>query len=195
MGVVKIFEFSDLPDGSTYIIMELLRGEALSARLRSRGGRLLIADTIRTSRQIASALAAAHAIHNGLTTAPQSHPFFHGEKVAFGVLAQLVLEGKPRSLLNQVLEFASEVGLPMTLADIGLGELSSEMLERIAARTTATGETIHNEPFKVHPEMVVDSIRRPPMPNSADDFVPNNSESNSCANQFHTWLYVIIHYL
>ena len=67
--------------------------------------------------------------------------------------------GKPRSLLNQVLEFASEVGLPMTLADIGLGELSSEMLDRIAARTTAKGETIHNEPFEVHPEMVVDSIR------------------------------------
>jgi glycerol dehydrogenase-like iron-containing ADH family enzyme len=89
----------------------------------------------------------------------ESHPFFHGEKVAFGVLAQLVLEGKPRSLLNQVLEFASEVGLPMTLADIGLGELSSEMLDRIAARTTAKGETIHNEPFEVHPEMVVDSIR------------------------------------
>jgi serine/threonine protein kinase len=62
-GIVKIFEFGELPDGSTYIIMELLRGEALSARLRSRGGRLALADTIRTSRQIASALAAAHAAH------------------------------------------------------------------------------------------------------------------------------------
>src|SRR5204863_6330285 len=51
-----------------------------------------------------SGLAAAHAIHNGLTTAPPTHEFFHGEKVAYGVLVQLILEGKPRSLLTQVLE-------------------------------------------------------------------------------------------
>src|SRR5713101_374955 len=88
-----------------------------------------------------SGLAAAHAIHNGLTTAPPTHEFFHGEKVAYGVLVQLILEGKPRSLLMRVLEFASEVGLPLTLADIGLGELDRDMLHRIAERSTAKGET------------------------------------------------------
>ena len=61
-GIVKIHEFGRLPDGSAFIIMEFLRGEALSGRLRSRGGRLPISDTIRISRQIASALAATHAI-------------------------------------------------------------------------------------------------------------------------------------
>ena len=106
-----------------------------------------------------SGLAAAHAVHNGLTTAPQSHAFFHGEKVAFGVLVQLILEGKSRSLINEVLEFATEVSLPTTLADIGLGDVSSDVLGQIAVRTTATGETIHNEPFEVRPEMVVDAIR------------------------------------
>ena len=106
-----------------------------------------------------SGLAAAHAVHNGLTTAPQSHSFFHGEKVAFGVLVQLVLEGKPRSLINQVLEFATAVSLPITLGDIGLEQVSSDLLKQIAARTTAKGETIHNEPFEVRPEMVVDAIR------------------------------------
>src|SRR6266849_5116196 len=106
-----------------------------------------------------SGLAAAHAIHNGLTTAPPTHEFFHGEKVAYGVLVQLILEGKPRSLLMQVLEFASEVGLPLTLADIGLGELDGDMLNLIAERSTAEGETIHNEPFEVTAEMVSDAIR------------------------------------
>jgi len=106
-----------------------------------------------------SGLAAAHAVHNGLTTAPQSHAFFHGEKVAFGVLVQLVLEGKSRALINQVLEFAAEVSLPTTLAEIGLAGVSKDMLNQIAARTTAKGETIHNEPFEVRPEMVVDAIR------------------------------------
>lgn len=68
-GIVAIYEFGHLPDGTAYIIMEFLRGEALSARLRARGGRLPYADAVRISRQIASALAAAHArnvIHRDL---------------------------------------------------------------------------------------------------------------------------------
>lgn len=40
-----------------------------------------------------SGLAAAHAVHNGLTAVAQTHPYLHGEKVAFGVITQLVLEG------------------------------------------------------------------------------------------------------
>ena len=106
-----------------------------------------------------SGLAAAHAIHNGLTAVPPTHAFLHGEKVAFGVLVQLMLEGKPRLLVEQVLQFAKEVGLPITLAEVGLGEMSGEMLNRIATRSTAKGETIHNEPFEVGPEIVSDAIR------------------------------------
>jgi glycerol dehydrogenase len=105
-----------------------------------------------------SGLAAAHAVHNGLTVAPQTHAFFHGEKVAYGLLVQLVLEGQPRKILEEVLGFAAEVDLPLTLADIGLTELPPDMLKRIAARATAKGETIHNEPFEVRPDMVADAI-------------------------------------
>jgi glycerol dehydrogenase len=106
-----------------------------------------------------SGLAAAHAVHNGLTAAPGTHAYLHGEKVAYGLLVQLILEGKPRELRNEVLEFAGEVGLPMTLADIGLDGLAPEMLLRVAERATARGETIHNEPFEVTPAMVADAIR------------------------------------
>jgi glycerol dehydrogenase len=106
-----------------------------------------------------SGLAAAHAIHNGLTAAAETHSYFHGEKVAFGVLVQLVLEGTPRSLFDEVLAFSAEVGLPLTLADVGLGQAPVELLRRIAARATAEGETIHNEPFEVTPEMVADAVR------------------------------------
>ena len=105
-----------------------------------------------------SGLAAAHAVHNGLTAAPQTHSFFHGEKVAFGTLVQLVLEGKPRAVIEEVLTFSSEVGLPITLADVGLQNLSREQLQQIAVRATAEGETIHNEPFEVRPDMVADAI-------------------------------------
>ena len=37
--------------------------------------------------------AAAHSIHNGLTTLAATRGLLHGEKVAFGLLAQLVLDG------------------------------------------------------------------------------------------------------
>jgi len=105
-----------------------------------------------------SGLAAAHAIHNGLTTAKATHAYLHGEKVAFGLLAQLVLEGQPRSVVHRVLSFATEVGLPITLVDIGLTELPKEQLQKIAVRATAENETIHNEPFEVLPNMVADAI-------------------------------------
>jgi len=106
-----------------------------------------------------SGLAAAHAVHNGLTAVPETRAFLHGEKVAFGVLVQLMLERQPRSVVERVLRFSTSVGLPVSLAEIGLGEMTPDMLDRIAVRSTARGETIHNEPFEVLPGMVADAIR------------------------------------
>ena len=60
-SIVKIDEFGHLPDGTAYIIMEYLSGDPLSVRLRNLGGKLQLPDTLRISRQIASALAATHA--------------------------------------------------------------------------------------------------------------------------------------
>jgi glycerol dehydrogenase len=106
-----------------------------------------------------SGLAAAHAIHNGLTAAAETHRFFHGEKVAFGVLVQLMMESKPQATVEEVLDFSTTVGLPIAFADIGLELPGDEMLEQMAHRATAEGETIHNEPFKVSLDMVVDAMR------------------------------------
>jgi glycerol dehydrogenase len=105
-----------------------------------------------------SGLAAAHAVHNGLTAVHETHPYYHGEKVAFGLLVQLVLEGASKATFEEVLGFSCEVGLPVTLADIGLTKLPSDRLESIARRAAAPGETIHNEPFVVTPDMVADAI-------------------------------------
>jgi hypothetical protein len=55
--------------------------------------------------------------------------------------------------------FATEVGLPVTPAEVGLTDLPTELLRQVAARETAKGETIHNEPFEVRPDMVADAIR------------------------------------
>ena len=58
-GIVEIFDFGYLPDGSGYIVMEFLEGETLGA-LRARLGRIPPARALTLTRQIAGALGAAH---------------------------------------------------------------------------------------------------------------------------------------
>jgi len=68
-GLVQVLTSDRLPDGTAYIVMELLKGETLNARLKAQGGRLPMQSAIQLGRQIASALAAAHAkdiIHRDL---------------------------------------------------------------------------------------------------------------------------------
>ena len=61
-GIVKVLTIGQLGDGTAYIVMELLKGETLSARMkRSPGGKLPVLDCLRLGKGIASALAAAHA--------------------------------------------------------------------------------------------------------------------------------------
>src|ERR1044071_1946230 len=73
-GIVTVFECGQIAntgtraDGNAYIAMELLRGESLTARIE-RDGRLPPETVIAIGRQLASALAAAHAagiIHRDL---------------------------------------------------------------------------------------------------------------------------------
>ena len=58
-GVVQVFDFGYHVDGTAYIVMELLEGEALADRM-DRMGAMPQADALKIARQVASALAAAH---------------------------------------------------------------------------------------------------------------------------------------
>ncbi|MGI6151469.1 MAG: glycerol dehydrogenase [Christensenellales bacterium] len=101
--------------------------------------------------------AAAHAIHNGFTQIPQTHRYYHGEKVAFGTIAQLVLENAPEDELNEVLDFCQAVGLPMTLAELGIEEIRMDDLMKVAE--TACGlASMRRMPFAVTPRMACDAI-------------------------------------
>jgi glycerol dehydrogenase len=104
-------------------------------------------------------LAAAHAIHNGLTASAATHGLTHGEKVNIGSVTQLVLEGAPTAELRAFVEFTTRVGLPTTLTEAGLGVDDAEDLQRIAEAATADGETIHNMPFPVRVPELVDALR------------------------------------
>lgn len=99
-------------------------------------------------------LAAAHAIHNGLTALPETHRKAHGEKVAFGTLTQLVLENAASEELDTVLAFCMEVGLPTTLAALGVEEVTRDKLMAVAELACAEGDTMGNMPFPVTEEDV-----------------------------------------
>jgi len=60
-NIIDISDFGQLPDGTTYFVMEHLAGQALT-KLIKQGGSVPMADAIRIIRQIASALGAAHQV-------------------------------------------------------------------------------------------------------------------------------------
>lgn len=103
-------------------------------------------------------LAAAHAIHNGLTVLEGTHKMFHGEKVAFGTIVQLVLENAPEEEINEVIGFCLSVGLPVCLEDIGVDSLSDAELKEVAEKSCLPEESIHAMPFPVTPNDVAAAI-------------------------------------
>jgi glycerol dehydrogenase len=103
-------------------------------------------------------IAAAHAVHNGLTAIEETHHMYHGEKVAFGTLTQLVLENAPIEDIEEVIEFCTSVGLPTTLADLGIKEIKEEEIMKVATLACAEGDTMANMPFDVTPNDVYAAI-------------------------------------
>ena len=104
---------------------------------------------------------AAHAVHNGLTHLSISHGKLHGEKVAYGILVQLrleeMLQGNQLAVTarQQLLKFYDEIGLPKTLGDLGLAEITLCELWRVAEVACNPSSDIHRLPFRVVPEQLV----------------------------------------
>lgn len=103
-------------------------------------------------------IASAHAIHNGFTALPETHAYYHGEKVAFGLQAGLQMINAPDQEIREVVAFCHSVGLPITLADIGIDEVSWEKLMIVARKSTEEGSTIHHEGNNITAEKVYDAI-------------------------------------
>lgn len=107
---------------------------------------------------------AAHAIHNGLTHASASHGTLHGEKVALGILAQLRLEEMLQgsqlaaAARSQLLSFYEAIGLPRTLADLGLDRMTLQDLTQAAEFACHERSDIHHLPFPVNADHVMAAL-------------------------------------
>ena len=105
-------------------------------------------------------LAAAHAIHDGLTAlSGEIHHMTHGEKVAFGTLTQLFLEGADQTRFEKYLKFDLELGLPTTFKDLHLEGVSDEDLLKVGALATSDDDTMKQMPFDVTPEDVMQAMK------------------------------------
>ncbi|AWM80754.1 glycerol dehydrogenase [Gammaproteobacteria bacterium ESL0073] len=103
-------------------------------------------------------LAAAHAVSNGMGTIEALHNAQHGEKVAFGLLTQLVLENAPEDEIETVINIMQTVGLPLSLADFGLKTIVEADWRKVAEVACAEGDTMSNMNQKVTPDDVYAAI-------------------------------------
>lgn len=104
-------------------------------------------------------LAAIHAIHDGLTILHDAHHATHGEKVAFGVICQLILENAPSKELYEVLDFSLSIGLPVCLEDIGVKNITEQQLLEVAEKACIPEESIHSMPFPIDVQSVKAAIQ------------------------------------
>ncbi|HCR98872.1 MULTISPECIES: glycerol dehydrogenase [Halomonas] len=105
-------------------------------------------------------LAAAHAIHNGFTALHgEIHNLTHGEKVAYGTVAQLILDQAPQAELEEYLDLYLALGLPVTLKALKLDQASEEDLYRVAEAALKEGESSHNLAYELTPKQIVHAIK------------------------------------
>ncbi|MDI6756650.1 MAG: iron-containing alcohol dehydrogenase [Endomicrobiia bacterium] len=84
---------------------------------------------------------AAHALANGLTHAVSARGALHGEHVGWGILVQLILEGKKKEA-RELKSFFDGIGAPTTLAALGLRDLDSEGLKKALAAAASPEESM-----------------------------------------------------
>lgn len=105
-----------------------------------------------------SGLAGAHGIHEGLRILEGTEKTLHGEFVAFGTITQLVMENYPKEEIDRVIGFCNAVGLPVTLKQLGVADISTENLTKAAQFACKEGFTTHHSYFEVNPELVLGAI-------------------------------------
>lgn len=93
---------------------------------------LVLAGLVGSIGDGSSHAAIAHGLHDSLTQLPETHGALHGEKVAFGLLTQWILEGKDGDELDRLVSLLYKLDQPLTLAQLGIDEQPEVAAHRIA---------------------------------------------------------------
>jgi glycerol dehydrogenase len=103
-------------------------------------------------------VAAAHAVNNGMAVVPALHNAQHGEKVAFGLLTQLVLENAPLHEVEEVIRIIKAAGLPLSLRDFGVTEWVEAEWRQVAKLACDKNDTMGNMGRPISEEEVYDAM-------------------------------------
>ncbi|MCU6667245.1 oxidoreductase [Enterobacteriaceae bacterium H4N4] len=95
-------------------------------------------------------VAAAHAVHNGLTVLPQTAPFLHGTKVAYGILVQSALLDQDE-VLHELVAAYQRFNLPTTLRALAVDIDNHDDMDKVIAHTLRPVESIHALPIALSP--------------------------------------------
>lgn len=106
----------------------------------------------------AAGVACAHAVNNGMAVVPALHHAQHGEKVAFGLLTQLVLENAPRTEVEEVIRIIKAAGLPLSLRDFGLEEWVDAEWRQVAKVACDKNDTMGNMGRPISEQEVYDAM-------------------------------------
>lgn len=103
-------------------------------------------------------VALAHALSEGFSVIPEMHTCSHGETVAFGLLAQLIMEERPTQVITDIYRFCIDIGLPVTLSDLVCDPIDNNLL-RLAADTAAEpGKPSHNLSFPITGDIIYNAV-------------------------------------
>ncbi|WP_207589761.1 glycerol dehydrogenase [Halomontanus rarus] len=115
--------------------------------------RIVEANTLLSGLGFESAgTAGAHAVQTGLTNVGVREP--HGLLVAFGTVVELVLQDRDPEVLDAALEVVFDVGLDVTLDELGVAD---DDLARVGEIACEHG--MEHEPVDPSPERVDDAVR------------------------------------
>ncbi|HPI26213.1 MAG TPA: glycerol dehydrogenase, partial [Candidatus Cloacimonadota bacterium] len=104
--------------GIARLCYEILMSEGHSARLANEKGLITpaLGSVVEANILLSGigfescGIACAHAVHNGLTALKETHAYYHGEKVAIGVLTGLELTAASSQEIDEVYSYCEQIG-------------------------------------------------------------------------------------
>lgn len=100
-------------------------------------------------------LSLAHALHNAFAVNDgKINRLSHGQKVAFATLVQLMIENAEIEELDRYIQFYQFLGVPTTLEEMHLDQLSYEELVQIGEQATIKNESAKEFGWELAPEEI-----------------------------------------
>lgn len=120
---------------------------------------LFLAGFSGSMREAGYGASVAHSLHNSMTWLPETHGSLHGEIVIFSLLAQFVLEGKAESEITAFIRRLLPLGLPVTLAQLGIHENMEEKIRQIIGHLVFPDVAAKSLPFSLAGADIAHALR------------------------------------